>query len=788
MFKRSEKKIKAVFKMQFQATQVPQLKAKSLMISLVPVDVGKPTVRLPKAPILEGTCTWGNPVYETVKLIKEIKSGRIREKFYYVVVSTGSSKSGFLGEVSIDFADLAESAKPVNLTLPLQTSKSGAILHVTVQNMQRGHDSRYDEDTESPVADTNYPDMDKESDELSEEASPHNRYNGSLEDTESDNNDAESRHMFGKLTNEMKAIERRTELSELEVQALRKQILKETNKGQQLSEQIVCLKEERDAIKAECEQLKSSLTGKNEERVFSHTAKETENSSEKIKQELQREKQLCKKLKLQLQKTEDSNSEFVLAMRDLTKKLEQKNTEISRLSTKMKAFQNGSGSLNEADDAEMWKQKIENLSSEIEAHKEERAEIQTHLERLTLDYDSLEAENKEICSKLEQSETEKMELQQKYTEYMAIEKKLKLQITNLEAENKRQGLQYSESLNIIDELEFQVDSLQKELEKQAQVFEEDLEAITMLKVEQEHRAVRAEEALRKARRSNANAAEEFKKNSEEMSFKIDENEKLAQKAVGEADDLLQKNEVLEELLQNTKEELQEIRRNYEILLREHSELHEGVGGNSKNSKTASKESETAQQWKSEKEDLERQLVSARKEAEILMRENDSIKSQMDQKKTKEDNLHLQVKKLRITNNEARNHLVELEQEKEGLKKGMSKLQDDLRKKEQELEKAARQNSVTSAVKDKNRIQAGNKEQLEEVTMVAEKLSVRKSGLSGGKGDVSSLISEVTLLKERNKSMEEELKEMHGRYSEISLRFAEVEGERQQLVMALRKKN
>ncbi|KAK4384992.1 hypothetical protein Sango_2623200 [Sesamum angolense] len=93
MFKRSEKKIKAVFKMQFQATRVPQLKSKSLMISLVPVDVGKPTVRLAKAPIVEGTCTWENPVYETVKLVKEIKTGRIREKFYYVIVSTGREKA-----------------------------------------------------------------------------------------------------------------------------------------------------------------------------------------------------------------------------------------------------------------------------------------------------------------------------------------------------------------------------------------------------------------------------------------------------------------------------------------------------------------------------------------------------------------------------------------------------------------------------------------------------------------------------------------------------------------------
>lgn len=46
-------------------------------------------------------------------------------------------------------------------------------------------------------------------------------------------------------------------------------------------------------------------------------------------------------------------------------------------------------------------------------------------------------------------------------------------------------------------------------------------------------------------------------------------------------------------------------------------------------------------------------------------------------------------------------------------------------------------------------------------------------------------NEMALLMERNKSMEKELKEMQERYSDMSLRFAEVEGERQQLVMKLR---
>ncbi|KAL0297694.1 UNVERIFIED_CONTAM: hypothetical protein Sradi_6821500 [Sesamum radiatum] len=52
-------------------------------------------------------------------------------------------------------------------------------------------------------------------------------------------------------------------------------------------------------------------------------------------------------------------------------------------------------------------------------------------------------------------------------------------------------------------------------------------------------------------------------------------------------------------------------------------------------------------------------------------------------------------------------------------------------------------------------------------------------------DLNELSNEITLLKVRNKSMEGELKEMQERYSEISLKFAEVEGEREQLVMKLR---
>lgn len=48
-----------------------------------------------------------------------------------------------------------------------------------------------------------------------------------------------------------------------------------------------------------------------------------------------------------------------------------------------------------------------------------------------------------------------------------------------------------------------------------------------------------------------------------------------------------------------------------------------------------------------------------------------------------------------------------------------------------------------------------------------------------------LSAESTLLEARNELMEIELKEMQEKYSELSLRFAEVEGERQKLVMTVR---
>lgn len=56
------------------------------------------------------------------------------------------------------------------------------------------------------------------------------------------------------------------------------------------------------------------------------------------------------------------------------------------------------------------------------------------------------------------------------------------------------------------------------------------------------------------------------------------------------------------------------------------------------------------------------------------------------------------------------------------------------------------------------------------------------------GHLEELLKEMELLREKNTSMEGELKQMQERYSDISLKFAEVEGERQRLQMTVNRKN
>nr|XP_016433489.1 PREDICTED: cingulin-like protein 1 [Nicotiana tabacum] len=899
MFKSSKwkkEKIKAVFRMQFQVTQVPQLKAKKLMISLVPADAGKPTVRLGKAAIVEGTCSWENPIYETVKLVRDPKTGQIKQNIYYFAVASGSSKSGFLGEVGLDFADLVEATETLVVSLPLMPLETGAILHVAVQNMQGAHGTRCSEDSEISRTESldqsfetelgsdghygNGQCTSIEGENLNEPShylkknsvpwdpqpknsfvkqfTPQNAVNplerhlhhrsstdcslgsdldGSLIDTTykseedllRDNARETSSNSFESMKNKITMLERQAELSEIELQTLRKQTGKETKRAQEQSRHIANLKEERDVLKTECEKLRLRCTDE-VDAVVSDSIESDDKSStallEEIRHKLQNEKNLNNKLMLKLQKTEDSNSELILTVRDLNKMLDQKDKDILYLSEKvrsnkdlleaaaesnhLKIGQNEDRKAKElkiADVSPAMKQTIEKLQNEIEVYKKDNEELKAQMDQLESHCQLLKEENDDINHNLEQCEQQKVKTQQEHSQFLAAVKHFKLQVERLEEEMKRQTFQYSKSLDTINELETNVSTLENELETQTQEFEEHLEAVTQAKVKQEQRAVKAEEALRRARWSNAKAAqklqEELKRLSDEMTLKIDEREKLASDAVIEANILREENKILEELLQKSEEEFKSAKDHYEREVLELKASSMEVGRpNAQQMEKSTAEMEIEQKLTKEKE-LERELASERREAEMFLEELIPLRTEVDQKKNVEETLQSEVEKLQLQNDEMRCSTDQLKLENENLMKLVLKLQGHRQEKEEEDEPPEEATPDIIVAGGRNCIRENIHHQQDAFTEErfvengpSKIANITSREVDPGRASETinghtqnildpELLCEVALLKEKNNYMEHELKEMEERYSEISLKFAEVEGERQQLVMALR---
>lgn len=1028
-------KIKIVFKLQFHATQVG---VQPLILSVIPANVGKPTARLEKTSVRDGSCYWDNPVYETVKFVRELKTGKIHERNYHFIVSRGSSKAGLVGEVLFDFADYVEATKPSCVSLAFKNSNSGAILHVSIQKMmQENIDQRVIEDivdvrdnpedgtlktllskgdtdeniksnftqdtpldkTTSHIVDLNgnanrrassesditvsssesssglntprelglqninmHQDptsflsslndnsvcqkptanasiaIDQEHQRSQCEWSVGSDHGASTDNLTNSSQDTLSGHGYldsdidiGKLKTDLIVLARQAEVSDLELQTLRKQVVKESKRGQDLAREVVSLKEERDTLKEECEKFKKSQKEAKARNKLQSEGGDPRALIEELRQELNYEKDLNANLRVQLQKTLESNSELILAVQDLDEMLEQKNRETSTFSSKsvinenqmvlqdsdadeeQKALEELVKEHTDAKDAYLLEQRITDLSSELEFYRRDKDELEMQMEQLALDYEILKQENHDIAYKLEQSEVqEQLKIQYECSGFSTINE-LETQIENLENQLKKQTKEFSDALSTISELETHAKSLEQELEKQAEGFEADLEALTCAKVEQEQRAIKAEEALRNARWKNVNTAErlqdEFRRLSMQMASTFDANEKLAVKALTEASELRVQKSRLEEMLQKANEELQSAREDYEEKLRQLSheinlkasqreeilfeiedkskqlELQksreekmqrdlsqeilmlrteidrlttenkalskqgDNLNGELERMRTSIKETELLlKQGDMERNELESSIALARKQVEKSLKELNSMKALKDDKERLLENLQSELETLREQYNLSKHSLFEDELEKEKLQKQVFQLKGDLKHKEDAyttLEKklkdsygrATMVNGAKVLPRNNKAVQEprGSKEltnlrekikllegqiklkettleksthlfleketdlqnKIEELESRMEELNQNSRSLSEhelqkvardnarDQENLDELLSEMALLKERNKSMEVELKEMQERYSEISLKFAEVEGERQQLVMTVR---
>ncbi|KAJ7010693.1 leucine-rich repeat-containing protein [Populus alba x Populus x berolinensis] len=696
---RSEKnKIKTVFKLQFHATQW----------------------------FREESCRWEYPVYETVKYIRDVKTGKINERIYHFFVSTGSSKNSLVGEVSIDFADYAEATIASSVSLPLKNSKSevlhdGPLINASHNSGLNGNNrtssgSDITMSCSESISGLNTPrELGLRNNMLQDPTSflsSRTRTSASLlpkanasaasyvehqqpqwelsadsaHDTSNYDSTNSSHGSFArersqqasdiemeKLKSKLVVLTRQQDVSELEIQTLRKQIVKEIKRGRHLSREILGLKGERDMLKSECEKLKAFQKCMEEAKSRNKLPfKCGDPFVEEVRQELNYEKDLNSNLRLQLQKTLETNAELILAVKDLNEMLEQKSRETSDLSNKARSYENAIPRRQTCDDEEQnaleelvkehkdaketypLEQKIMDLCSEIEIYRGERDELEMQMEQLALDYEILKQENHDMSYKLEQSQLqEQLNIQYECSPSFPYTNELEAQVESLENELKKQSKENSDSLTTIKELQTHIKSLEKELEQQAQEFDADLGVVTSARVEQEQRAIRAEEALRKTKLKNANTAEklqeEFRRLSIHMASTFDANEKVAMKALAEASELHMQKGKLEEMLQKANEELHSVKDGYE------SKLH--VLSNQLNLKmhqieqmSMEIEDKSRQLEQQEKHDEEcvgafsHEIQGLKAELEMLSIENDHLSEQAEQK----ENMSLEVEQMKTS--------------------------------------------------------------------------------------------------------------------------------------------
>ncbi|KAI4303506.1 hypothetical protein MLD38_039124 [Melastoma candidum] len=712
------------------------------------------------------------------------------------------------------------------------------------------------------------------------------------------------------LKAEIAAMTRQADLSDLELQTLRKQIVKECKKSQDLSREIISLKDERDVLDAECSNLRAAFRDR-----FLETRPKNSMQLDggegirglltEVRQELNFEKSINADLRIQLQKTLESNAELILAVKDLEEMLTvQGNQEVCTHCNQLALSENVERSIlclsrSETDDDEEQKaleelvkehrdtkeaylleQKILDLNSEIEIYRRDRDEMEMQMEQLELDYEILKQKSNEMSVKLEQSQLqEQLKLQYEASPAANINE-LRVKIESLENELSCRSKECSDSVSTIRELESRIGSLEEELEKKGEEFVADLEIVTRARAEQEKRAIRAEETLKKLMRKNADTAdrlqEELQRLLDQMASTIDANEKLAIRSMAEVDELRTQKGQLEEMLQKSKEKLDAVRSAYEAKVGELSQAIKVRTGRmeqmglelgekakmlkdyEKNEKEASgKFMESIQSLKSEiltlsqektlllervertecaskeaelslqgpieeKAELENAISLMQKRLEDLQAELKYTKDSKDESDRVITRLKLDVRTARVELNDTKNSLIQSGVEKEHMQNQVIQLRGELNRKNEEIkdvEKALkRHNGPRSAdanggkcskMKSNNKVLPDSRDDDEIASLRAKlqllqgEIKLKDAALEDSTGLLSDkekgftkrikeletkLVAdhvwqqeeknksvELDSILEKNKSMEAELKELQEKYSEMSLKFAEVEG-------------
>ncbi|KAF8020830.1 hypothetical protein BT93_G1299 [Corymbia citriodora subsp. variegata] len=114
-----------------QALQVPKGWDK-LSLSIISLDTGKTIRRLEKVPVWNGNCQWSETISESIWISKYDGPKDVEGCLFKFVIAMGSSRSGVLGEASVNLANYISSKASVPVSLQLKKCNQGTILQMKI--------------------------------------------------------------------------------------------------------------------------------------------------------------------------------------------------------------------------------------------------------------------------------------------------------------------------------------------------------------------------------------------------------------------------------------------------------------------------------------------------------------------------------------------------------------------------------------------------------------------------------------------------------------------------------
>ncbi|XP_074311270.1 uncharacterized protein LOC141647121 isoform X2 [Silene latifolia] len=314
----------------FQCIKVPRGWDK-LFVSIAQVETGKTIAKSGKTSVINGTCSWTDIFCGAVYIPQENEDSKeAGSSFIKFVVAMGSSRSGALGEVTIDMRNHASTGIITPLSLQLKKCQHGTSLQFNVECLTERED----------VTDAQISEPFSISREVNDDDSPLSNPGASKDFFKA----AEVR------TEELKGEDRlsdrnRKRLTD-DVNLLRNEVFEQSRAQKRYSMEIAALQQESSDSEQDIQHIEGLLETSGKKQATAEDLKIIGKDMDEVQTEMEQELRFLKKsnanLTEQLQKTQESNVELLSILTELEGIVESQKLEIESLSSQKRKLEENS--------------------------------------------------------------------------------------------------------------------------------------------------------------------------------------------------------------------------------------------------------------------------------------------------------------------------------------------------------------------------------------------------------------------------------------------------------------